>query len=127
MKEIALDQTACDKKVVLILIPYPMTRENLRPTEEEVLKRCLEVRSKSFLPLAPCLMGLRYFTEVTEGREYVRELTLTFISRKSVDEVWLCGQSMSQHEWEEVHVAKERNILVILKGDGIVEDKRFFP
>ena len=106
---------------------YPMTTERLGAIKEDALKMCQRARKEGFLPIAPCLMGLRYFSDTTEGREYVRELALALISRKSVDEVWLYGEGMSQHEWEEIHTAKEQNILVILKGDGIVEDKRFFP
>ena len=78
---------------------------------KRILNICKEVHSKDILPFTPYMAALHYLNDtIPEERALGMTLSAEFFKRKVIDEVWLCGSTISNGMKEEIKLAKKYNI-----------------
>ncbi len=94
----------------IVFIAHPIGG-NVKANVKEVLKLCKELHTKDVIPLAPYLQALQYLDDaIPEERELGIAISRECFKRKIMDEVWLCGPTISKGMKEEIKLAKKYNI-----------------
>lgn len=94
----------------LVYIAHPING-NQKQNVESVLRICREVHSAEIVPFAPYLVTLNYLNDdVFHEREMGIRANLELFSRKTMDEVWLCGPTISNGMKREIQLALEKDI-----------------
>ena len=91
---------------------------------KSILKICNDIHKadNDIVPFAPYLVSLKYLdNDVVEEREMGVQVNIEFFERRTMQEVWLCGSSISPGMVQEIKLAKQFNIPIICYNEDLQE------
>jgi len=106
------------RAVKTVFVAHPISGD-VKWNVKKVLKICAEIHTRNIIPIAPYLISLQYLNdEVIEDRKLGMDANHECFYRGFVDELWLFGNRISPGMTEEIKLAREMGIPVIVKTKG---------
>lgn len=109
-------------KIKIVFVAHPVggdVKENI----EKILEICKKIHTDEIIPFTPYVSSLLYLKDENE-EERNKGIAASFVHfhRKSFDELWLFGDSISKGMEGEVKLARELGIIVVAKTKGTKRD-----
>lgn len=91
-------------------IAHPISG-NVQENIQSILSICKTIHSKKTIPFAPYLLALKYLKDdIPSERKKGIIASKPFFERKTMDETWLCGSTISTGMKKEIEWSLENNI-----------------
>lgn len=99
----------------IVYIAHPISG-NVEGNVLKVLSLCKKYHTDKIIPFAPYVVANQYLEDnKPEERELGIEANMEFFRRGFIDELWLCGDRISDGMKQEIQLAEEFKIPVIYK------------
>jgi hypothetical protein len=112
------------KEKLMVYIAHPISGD-IANNKEKVRKICEKIHKSSdkIIPLAPYLVPLSYLDDdIPEERHMGIEANKAMFRRGGFDELWLCGEKISDGMKEEVELCVELDVPVVCYNGDLTEE-----
>lgn len=104
-----------EKQMKIVYIAHPISGD-INGNVLKVLSLCKKYHTAKILPFAPYIVSLQYLDDTKkEDRERGIQANIEFFNRKIIDELWVCGDRVSDGMKKEIELAEKLKIPVVWK------------